>query len=422
MKRYYGSQQNLTKPVEKISLDDRTVSKRRIFLIALFFCIGIGAFIYAFTHLSGNEKGWSTVVLDNVYDKSCYYDFSLLYQFGVSGKRVNKEKKALRECYGQLAGDAYKIFDRREEYSGISNLCTINRNPNEEVSVDPALYHALQICVRDGGRLLYLGALTEHMEALISSDSAEALFETDPYTNPEVKAFFQKTASYASDSDSVSLELLGDSRVILHVSQEYLSFAKENAIVDFIDFGWARNAVIIDYLADGLREAGFKQGILSSYDGFTRNFCDGDSSFDYKLILGTDGEIENAGTMQYQGLMSFVWFHDYAVNSFDRLSRVLELTDGKRRTTYLGPDGMPLSALRDMLLWSDRLSCAETALVMAKYYISEKYYGDGFRAEAGQRGISVLTAEEEGKLCTNDWNVTFSGNNRTVVRFPYSPE
>lgn len=408
--------------MEKITLSDQTVSKRRIFFIALFLCVGIGAFVYAFTHLGTNKKGWQKVVLDKLTDVSVSYDFTFTYEFGTGKKSVNKEYSGLVSCYRKLTGDAYKIFDRREEYKGIGNLCTINRHPNEELTVEPALYRALESCLKDGRRLLYLGALTEHMEALIASDSAEALYETDPYTNPEVKEFFGKTAQYAYDNDSVSLELLGGNRVKLYVSQEYLSFAGENGIVDFIDFGWARNAVIIDYLADGLTEAGYKHGILSSYDGFTRNFCEGGGAFDYELILAEGNTVRNAGTMQYKGPMNFVWFHDYAVNSFDRISRVLELNDGYRRNTYLGPDGMPLSVLRDMLLWSDSLSCTEIALVTARYYISVNYYGDDLRDECGRRGISVLTIEQEGLLHTNDWNVTFDGNTRTIVRVPYSVE
>ena len=82
MKRYYGAKQNVTKPVEKITLDDRTVSKKRIFFIALFLCIGFGAFAYAFTHLGRSEKGWQKVTIDIGTEESSYYDFTLMYEFG----------------------------------------------------------------------------------------------------------------------------------------------------------------------------------------------------------------------------------------------------------------------------------------------------------------------------------------------------
>ena len=56
MKRYYGGQERVAKPVEKITIDERVFTKRRIFFIALFLCIGIGALAYGFTHLHGSEK------------------------------------------------------------------------------------------------------------------------------------------------------------------------------------------------------------------------------------------------------------------------------------------------------------------------------------------------------------------------------
>ena len=408
--------------MEKISLDGRTVSKRRIFFIALFLCIGIAAFVYAFTHLGGNRKGWQNVALDRVTEGSVCFDFSFTYEFGKSGKSVNKERSGLISCYRKLTTDAYRIFDRRQEYEGLSNLCTVNRHPNETVEVDPALYNAFAAYAKDGGRMLYLGALTEHYEVWITSDSEEALSETDPFKNPDVMEFFRKTAEYAADENAVRLELCGDNKVILHVSDAYLAFAAANDIVDFVDFGWARNAVIVDYLADGLTNAGYRRGILTSYDGFTRNFCDYGGSFDYSLIVSKNGEPANAGTMTYQGKMSFVWFHSYPANSYDAMFRVRTLADGRIRNTYLGTDGLPHSNLPELLAWSEADSCTDIALSMAKYYIIDHYSGDDLRAGAGAKGISVLTAEEAGLLHTNDWNVTFDGNTRTIVRVPYSVE
>ena len=423
MKRYYGAKQNVTKPVEKITLDDRTVSKKRIFFIALFLCIGFGAFAYAFTHLGRSEKGWQKVTIDIGTEESSYYDFTLMYEFGKGEKSAKRERRELSETYGNLTRKAFILFDRSKEYDGFSNLCTVNRHPNETVTVASDLYKAFEkFASYNDSRILYLGALTEHVEALVSSDSAEALSEYDPYTNESVREFFNKTAGFAMDRDAVQLELCGDNRVILHVSDDYLTFAGENGIVNFIDFGWTKNAVICDYLADTLIGKGFNNGILTSYDGFTRNFCASEKAFDYALVFFEDGEPRTSGAMNYQGKKNFVWFHDYPMHTFDGMGRVLMLQDGNKRHTYLGTDGLPHSALSELLAWSEADSCTDIALSMAKYYITDHYSGDDLRAGAGAKGISVLTAEEAGLLHTNDWNVTFDGNTRTIVRVPYSVE
>lgn len=409
MKRYYGSQQNVSKPVEKITLDAKTASKWRIFFIALFFCIGIGSLIYAFTHLGNNQKGWQKVVLKEITVANSSYDFTFLYEFGASGKRVSKEMKKVKELYEKLCISSYRIFDRLEEYDGIRNLCYLNRHPNETVEIDPSLYAAFETFEREGGRMLYLGALTVHLEVLITSDSDDALAETDPYTNGEVMAFFQKTAAYAANEQSVNLELLGNNRVILHVSDEYLAFAKANDIVDFVDFGWTRNAVICDYIANGLAAEGYRHGILTSYDGFTRNFAGSDESYAYDLILAKDGTADKRGTLTYQEAKSFVWLHDYVAAAYDRLGRVLTLADGKKRHTYLGAEGLPQSALNDLVVWSPDGSCTKTALIVSRYYIADTWDATAAEQDLKSRNIEMLTYIDGVVRCT-DASVTIETN------------
>ena len=408
MKRYYGGQQNVTKPVEKITLSDRTVSKRRIFFIALFLCVGIGAFVYGFTHLGGEEKGWQEVTLDKVVEESSYFDFTLSYDFGKGIKSVKREKRELTEAYRDLTRKAYILFDRTKEYDGIGNLCTINRHPNETVTVDPALYKAFEkFDFQIASRILYLGALTEHVEALVSCESSEALSEYDPYTNASVREFFNKTAAFAMNPEAVQLELCGDNRVILHISDEYLTFAAANDIVNCIDFGWTKNAFICDYLADSLIDKGFRSGILTSYDGFTRNFCDSGKEFSYTLVFYEDGEARTAGTMNYEGKMSFVWLHDYPMHAFDSMGRVLMLPDGYHRHTYIGLDGMPKSSGHDLLVWSGGWTCSDIALSAADSYISDEPKLSSFLREAAFCDMGALFCEDGVLRCNTD-SVSFT--------------
>lgn len=406
MKRYYGGQERVAKPVEKITIDERVFTKRRIFFIALFFCLGIGALAYGFTHLHGSEKGWQTVVLDKVTEESSCYDFTLLYEFGKTKKSTRKERSGLESAYRKLTSRAYRVYDRRKEYSGLGNLCTVNRHPNEEVEVEPELYAALETCLTYNERMLFMGALTEHVEAWIASDSEEALFEYDPYGNKEVADFFRQTAKYANDPEAVSLRLLGNNKVMLFVSGEYEEFAKANDIIDYIDFGWARNAFIADYLADSLSKQGYTHGILQSYDGFVRNFCEGDGTFRYALTLWSDGKGYDAGEMQYTGAKSIVWLHDYPASGAESEYRVLVLPDGRKRHTYLGRDGFPESAVPDMLIWAEKCSCGEISARMARYYIADFWGSKEAEREAKSAGIGFLICTN-GELFCNDDSVTF---------------
>ncbi|MBO6064952.1 MAG: hypothetical protein J6P36_00905 [Lachnospiraceae bacterium] len=401
MKRYYGSKQTLAEPVEKITLDDHVVSKKRIFFIALFLCLGFGAFAYAFTHLGGSEEGWQTVTIDKIADVSSSYDFTFLYEFGKGKTSARRERNSLVSEYRTLTERAYKVFDRRAEYAGIGNLCTVNRHPNEEVKVEPELYRALETCLKYDEKLLYLGALSESLDALITSDGAEALKEYDPYSDEAAMKFFLETAEHAGNG-AVSLTLRGENKVFLYVSDEYMAFARENDIVDFIDFGWARNAVIADYLADELVKKGFTHGILQSYDGFIRNFCEGEEEFAYALTFAVNNAGHfHAGEMKYKGKKSIVWLHDYAANRAESDYRVLELSDGRKRHTYLGTDGLPKSALSDMLIWSENGSCAEISLQMAQYYISDSWQAEDAYETAGQLKIGLMTCSDGALICND---------------------
>ena len=126
-----------------------------------------------------------------------------------------------------------------------------------------------------------------------------------PRENKETAAYFEEFLTYANDPDAVDLELLGDNRVRLHVSEEYLAFAAENGIDSFIDFYWMKNAFIVDYLAESLADAGFTNGSISSYDGFVRNLDERDVSYSFNIYdrvitgaesSGADGQVmaENA--------------------------------------------------------------------------------------------------------------------------------
>ena len=60
------------------------------------------------------------------------------------------------------------------------------------------------------------------------------------------------------------VELLGEGRIRLFVSREYLEFARREGVECFIDFEWMRNAFIIDYLARELAAQGYTSGVLLS--------------------------------------------------------------------------------------------------------------------------------------------------------------
>lgn len=419
MRRTSGTQYEPAKQVKKITLTEKSVSKRRIFFIALFFCVGIGAFVYAFTHLGSNKKGWQTVALDRTNEDSCSVDFTFTYEFGTGKGGINKEYSAVRELYEKLTTDGYRLFDRSAEYDGVVNVRSINRHPNETLTVSEALYRALAVFEKSNSRDIYLGALAEHYEALIGADSAEALAETDPYTSEEVREFFGKVASFALDPASVRLELLDGNRVILHVSEEYLTYASSNDIENFIDFGWTKNAFLADYIADGFLAKGYNHGVIASFDGFVRNFAESEEEFSYPLYMRVGNTVYTAASVAYRGNKSIVSLRSYPVDTLDQF-RYLLMADGSIRNCYVDEDGLSKAACAELTGWSDGLSCAETAVAMVEYYIADTWNravaADGLRG----KGVFTVTHDDYVIHCNDTSAVIGKLYDRDGVRFTVS--
>ena len=77
------------------------------------------------------------------------------YNYGQSGKAPRIESKELSILYTDACVDAYQIFHETEVIGGVGNLASVNAHMNEEVSVDPAVYNALEE-IDDAGAMTVL--------------------------------------------------------------------------------------------------------------------------------------------------------------------------------------------------------------------------------------------------------------------------
>lgn len=89
--------------------------------------------------------------------------------------------------------------------------------------------------------------------------------------NSEVRGFVDETLAYVNNPDAIDIELLGENKLRLNVSDEYADFASQNDIVEYLDFFWLKNAFIVDYIAEHLAENSYIHGTITTYDGYTRH-------------------------------------------------------------------------------------------------------------------------------------------------------
>lgn len=381
------------RPVNKIELSAGH-GRLRLILAVAFLVLGAVFIAYGVANLSSKEPGWSEIeVLSSEYN--CSDEFVFLYCLGQGDVSATAENKALTACYSEATEYAFKMFTNDVEYENVHNMYYINRHPNEEIEVDDVLYQAFSLIRESGDRSLYLAPVYEQYNGLFHCAEEYQAAEYDPYLNPDVADYYAAIAGFANDAGMIDLELLGGNRICLRIDGEYLAFARENEIENFIDFYWMKNAFIADYIADTMKAGGYTFGSLSSYDGFVRNLDDASGSeYAFDLFKRDGAAIYRAGVMRYECARSIVCLRSYPVNSSLDQQRYYEFRDGEIRTAYVdAADGYCRSAVDSLVSYSQGSSCAEILLRVVPVYIADHFQEEKLHVLA-QEGIYSVYCED----------------------------
>lgn len=358
------------KPVEKIQLSEDNALRRAI-AAALFLLIGAGALVYTFVHLLTPDAGWQTIQAGTSDGPTCGEDFTFLYELGAGEQPSAAENRALTLIYTQACRTAFQLFHTIQSFEGVTNLYDVNARPNEAVTVDPALYSAFEAVEAAGDRTVYLGPVCARYSDVFTCQDDSQLVDFDPWSSQEVAEEYAVIAAYAADPAHVGVELLGENRVCLRVSEEYLAYASQEGIDRFLDFGWMKNAFVVDYLADTLVQAGFTRGILSSFDGFARCLDGREGTYTLSLYGWKEGRPIVTGTTQYRGPMSVVSLRAFPVTEGDWQQFYL-LRDGQLRTPYLDvSDGRSRTSADCLVCYSPTHGCAQLAMKIAPAFIAD---------------------------------------------------
>ena len=386
-------------PVEKVELTSAH-SGRRMTLALVLLGLGAAALVYALMLLYGAKGGWQAIDAEKTGALSCAGDFSLTYELGAGEEKVSAESRALKALYTDAAERAYALFsvDAPEPASG--SLAWLNAHPNEDVTLDPGLYKALEEVAASGDRTLYMGPAWGYYENVFACEDDAMTADFDPAQNEDMRVWYAACAAFANDPASVDVELLGDDMARLKVSEAYLAFAEENELDVFLDFGWMKNAFIADYLADTLLDHGYTRGALSSFDGFHRCLDDRDVVYGLAILDRTDADPIQAAAMTYAGQRRMVSLRDYPVNEQDA-GRFYAFQDGQILTPYMDPaDGLAKCAVHDLTGYSDTLSCGELALKLATIFVADSLDEAALEELAGE-GVYAAWCED-GKVLYTD--------------------
>lgn len=366
---------------------------RRLVLAGIFLLLGAGLLAYSVMKFFSPETGWQTIQADS--GLGCGDSFTFLYQAGSTA-----EAKGVTALYTQACQESFLLFHSGQEYEGVTNLATINRHPNEALEVDEGLYRALSVMADSGRRELYLGPVYERYDDLFYCQDDAQLADFDPRRSEAVAEEYAAVLAYANDPQAIGLELLDGNRVRLKVSDAYLAWAEQQEIVRFIDFSWMSNAFIADYIADKLAAGGYTAGVLSSYDGFTRNLDGRGVDYAYPLYARRGDVVYPPAVLHYRGPVSLVRMRDYPMGEQDRL-QYYRLRNGEVRTMYLDTaDALCKSSVDTLTCYSREKGCAQLLLEMIPVYIAGAFREEAIPALA-EAGTQSVYCREDAILYTD---------------------
>ena len=374
---------------ERIELSGDHV-RRRWIAAALLLAVALAAFGLGVSR-SLARSGWTEIEART----GCAAEFSLRYCLDEKGGTA--QYRVLTGLYAEACQRAAQVYSSSETLEELGNLQRVNSHPNEIVTVEPELYAALALVQEYGNRVPYLAPIYENYGSLFfcTDDAETAGF--DPLQDPTLAAYYREVAAFAGDPAQIDLELLGENRLRLRVSEEYLRYARENEIGTLFDLGWMKNAFIADDLAAVLRSRGFTQGCLQSRDGFGVNLYEGDEPFGLKLYARGDSGAVQTAEMAYTGPLSWVALRSFSLNPGPG-DWYYEFADGEIRSIYVDPaDGQPRTAAEELLLWSKVLGCGELLLRACPAFLAERLEPAGLDA----RDLSWAACEGKTLLCSD---------------------
>lgn len=242
MKRTSNRTQYTPKPVEKVELSEKHLTLR-IAALVLLILIAVSSIVYGVVSLFHKEAGWERIE-PVTSETSCASDFVLLYHLGTTELSPKTESRLVNGVYSQALVKAYQLFTDAESFENVHNIRYLNEHPNETVELEQPLYQALEQVVRSGDRSVYLAPVYARYDDLFDCTDDSQTSDFDPLLNQAVAAEYAVLAAFARDPASVDLKLLGENKVMLSVSEEYLQFQSTEGYETFLDFIWLKNAFV----------------------------------------------------------------------------------------------------------------------------------------------------------------------------------
>lgn len=398
------------KDVQELELSEKHVGLR-FALVIILLGIGLACIAFFLFSLLSEEDGWQSI---DIEDKSFMSEGEIVlnYELGKGELSATKEKRAIQGVYGEALKKAYKLFDSYREYEGIANISYLNKHPNEETAVDPELYEAFELMAEFEDRSIYLAPMqAEYRNVFMCTDDVNAAMG-DPYFNEEQREYVKKLMTFISDENAVRVELLGDNKIKLCVSEDYSAFATENGIENFLDMAWLTNAFVVDSVADALVARGYTRGYINSYDGYTRYLDAANNRYAINLHNKNGNTVYPAAVAECGNISALVQLRNYPINKSNARD-FYAYSNGSFASRYVDVnDGYYKSSQSELLSYSSTESCAQIALTLREIFIADSF-DENKIMQAKEKGIySIWFAD----------HVVYYNNSKLEIKDMYNYE
>lgn len=397
-RRVFGNQELRPPKTEQVELSDKKVVLR-VVICAIMLLIAAVAFAFAVNQLLAFDEGYCEIEYagGNV-SESCADEFTL-----VCYCKSKDEHNKLTQVYSELSEHAYKVFSVDEAYVSLSGLSSLNAHPNETVTLDPLIYDSLELLEEYNNRAIFLAPVYYFYSNLYTAENDAVAVQNDPYFNEELKKDIDSFIAFINSKEHIKIELLGEQKAKLTVSDEYAAFMSDFGMTAYADFFWMKNAFIADYISNELYQKGYSNGSLSSFDGFSRTFGD-ESRFALELFdLADNGVIYPAAKCAYSGKLSSVAYYQYPLGSINDQFRFYRYNDGALRSPYIDmSDGLCKGAYSELICASSEKSCAEIMLRTYNPFVADS---------ADKPALDALGAEGYIYIIIENDNIYMNQNN-----------
>ena len=126
-----------------------------------------------------------------------------------------------------MSVQAEKLFSVSTNDEEIHGVGLLNSNVNKPVVLDREAYEALAMLQKAKSREIFLAPVYEQYTTLFFCTTDEEAETLDPTVNEQQREIIAEMVAFTSDPNHIEILLEEGNRATLHVSDEYLAYARE---------------------------------------------------------------------------------------------------------------------------------------------------------------------------------------------------